>query len=169
MGSDPARRALLAAAASGTLALAGCKGIAALGPVPKIGPGVRTLDHAIRGEELMVASYEAAVTAVASSAGDGAVVARVLAEHRQHLAALRSRLVLPPRLATASPAPSPVPAELPAGPRQVLAALAAAERAATVRLLDQLLAAPPPLAQLLASIAASEAAHAVILTRGRAV
>jgi hypothetical protein len=46
----------------------------------------------------------------------------------------------------------------------VLAALRAAERHASARLLDQLAAAPPSLAQLLASISASEATHAAILS-----
>ena len=167
MRSEPTRRMMLAMTASGTLALAGCKGIAALGPVPGIGPGVRALDRAIRGEELIIASYQAAITALAGKAGPSAIASGVLAEHQRHLSALRSRLVLPPRLATASPAPSPVPPALPPGAHRVLAALAGAERAASARLLNELLLAPPPLAQLMASIAASEAAHAVILAQAR--
>src|SRR6266568_4274974 len=96
-----------------------------------------------------------------------AMVDAVLAEHREHLAQLRARLVLPPRLATASPRPSPTPPPVPAGRHKILAGLAAAEAAASDRLVAQLPAVPPAVAQLMASIAASEAAHVVQLGYGR--
>ena len=165
MRTEPTRRAVVAAA--GALLLAGCKGIAVLGPLPKPGADVITLDHAIADEEVMIASYRAALAGLAGDAHAAAVVGGMLAEHERHLAALRARLVLPPRLATARPRPSPTPPALPSGRRQVVAALADAERAASIRLAGQLLAVPPPLAQLMASIGASEAAHAVILEQAR--
>jgi len=175
--AEPARRAVLAAALSGSVlsgavvagsVLAGCKGIKVLGSPPKPGPGVLTLDHAIAAEELMIARYQAASAALAGDSSS-AIVAAVLADHRRHLAALQSRLVLPPRLATARPRPRPTPPALPAGRRAVLADLAAAERAASARLAKQLLAVPAPLAQLMASIGASEASHAVVLSGSRLV
>lgn len=175
MMAEPSRRLVLAAAAAGSLTIAGCKGITALGPVPKPGPDVVTLEHAIAAEELMVARYRSAVKALAAAgSGSGtagaskavrakAAVSAILTEHEAHLDQLRSRLVLPPRLATAKPRPSPVPPPLPAGRHAILARLAGAETSASDRLIGWLADVPPPLAQLMASIAASEAAHVVVL------
>jgi hypothetical protein len=171
--AEPSRRLVLAAAAAGSLTIAGCKGITALGPVPKPGRDVVTLEHAIAAEELMVARYRAAVTALAA-AGTGpagtskaarakAAVSAIMTEHEAHLDQLRSRLVLPPRLATATPKPGPTPPLLPAGRHAMLAGLAAAETSASDRLIGWLDDVPPALAQLMASIAASEAAHVVLL------
>jgi len=163
--ADPTRRALLAAAATGTLALAGCKGVAALGPLPKPAADVVMLGRAISAEELMVTTYQAALAALSGDAAASTVVTDVLAEHQAHLHQLRSKLILPARLAQAKPGPSPKASPLPAGSRQVLAALVSAERAAAARLTGQLLIAPPALAQLMASISASEAMHVVVLSR----
>jgi len=167
VAADPTRRVVLTAAAIAPLLLAGCKGVGALGPLPTIGPDVVSLDHAISAEELMVARYQAALAALTSRPKITALVAGLLAEHQAHLDQLRSRLILPPRLATASPSPShtPAPPPTPSGLSQLLAELTAAEQAASARLTQQLLGAPPPLAQLMASIAASEAAHVVALAR----
>ncbi len=166
VAADPTRRAVLAAAAV-PLLLAGCRGIGALGPLPQLAPQVRTLDRAITDEQLMIARYQAAV---GSFTGQGAVptmIAAILAEHQQHLVQLRRQLVLPPRLATASPAPAPAPPQLPADRGRVVADLARAERSASTRLARQLLHVPPALAQLMASISASEAAHAALLAQAR--
>lgn len=175
----PTRRGILAAVAAGSLGLAGCKGIAALGPVPKPSPDVVTLKHAIAAEELLVATYQAAAGQLASlgpgsasARGSGgqkaqhltAAVAAIHAEHQAHLTRLRARLVLPPRLAKTQPRagrPSPLPADS----HGILGVLVAGERAAAARLTRQLLDAPPALAQLMAAIAASEAAHVVYLRR----
>jgi hypothetical protein len=177
--AEPTRRLMLAAAGACSVALAGCKGITALGALPKTRADVITLQHAITAEELMIARYGLAIAALPagqhqaggtgkSKAGaDRAVVAALLAEHRQHLAQLRSRLILPPRLATASPQPNPTPPAAPAGRHRILAELAAAEAAASDRLVGWLPAVPPALAQLMASIAAAEAAHVVHLGYGR--
>ncbi len=167
MSAAPTRRVMLAATGSATVLLAGCQGIAILGPLPTLASDVRTLDDAITAEQELVASYEAAAT---SLSGDGAiapVVTSLLAEHRAHLAQLRARLVLPPRLATARPRPSPTPPAMPSGRHRVITELAAAERAASNRLARQLLHVPPALAQLMASIGASEAAHVVVLASVR--
>ncbi len=173
MVAEPSRRLVLAAAAAGSLTTAGCKGIAALGPVPKPGRDVVTLEHAIAAEELMVARYRSAVTALAATASGTAetgkaarakaAVSAILTEHEAHLGQLGSRLVLPPRLATAKPKPSPAPPSLPAGRHAMLTSLAAAETSASDRLIGWLTDVPPALAQLMASIAASEAAHVVLL------
>jgi len=171
--AQPSRRLVLAAAAAGSLTVAGCKGITALGPVPKPGRDVVRLEHAIDAEEMMVARYRSAVTALAAEIGPAggtgksarakAEVERILAEHEAHLEQLKSRLVLPPRLATAKPRPRPSPHPLPSGRHAILAHLAAAETTASDRLIRWLADAPPALAQLMASISASEAAHVVLL------
>jgi Ferritin-like domain len=168
VSAEPTRRVLLGGAIASALLLAGCKGISALGPVPPVSGDVTTLDHAIRAEELMVASYRAAQAMPGIDARTTTLVSLLLAEHTAHLSALRSRLVLPPRLATAKPEPSPTPPALPAQRGAALTALAQAEQAAVARLSSQLLTAPPPLAQLMASIAAAEAAHVVLLDQARA-
>jgi len=175
--AEPTRRLVLAVAGAGSLALAGCKGITLLGSRPKPGAGVVALEHAIAAEELMIGRYRLALAALSSAlhttgktkagASDRAVVAGVLAEHREHLAQLRARLVLPPRLATATPRPSPTPPTAPSVRHRILAELATAEAAASDRLIRQLPAVPPALAQLMASIAASEAAHVVQLGYSR--
>ena len=126
-----------------------------------------TLEHAIADEELMVARYQAALTAFGGDRKAVAVATALLAEHSRHLAALRSRLVLPPRLATASPRPSPSAPPVPSGVARVIADLSAAEQAAATRLAGQLQHVPGPLAQLMASIGASEAGHVALLAQAR--
>jgi hypothetical protein len=171
---------MIVAAAAGSLGLAGfltgCKGITALGPVPHVGADVVTLEHAISAEEAMVAVYQAAVnrlgnTSITSGNGsDAQVVAVIHAEHAEHLRQLRARLILPPRYAQTKPGPSrsPKPPQLPADTKAVIATLAGYERSAAVRLTSELIAVPGALAQLMASIAASESAHVVYLRRGGA-
>ena len=163
MITDPSRRRMLAVTAAGSLLLAGCKGIAALGPIPHVGADVEALDHAIAAEELMVARYIHARRALRGGGHLATVLASVHAEHQEHLTALRSRLVLPQRLATASPKPTPAVPALPAGGHALLAALGNAEQAAADRLRTALAGVPAPLAQLMASIGAAEAVHVVVL------
>jgi hypothetical protein len=165
---------MIAAAAAGSFglagALAGCKGIAALGPVPHVSPEIVTLEHAISAEETMVATYRAAVnqlgnTSITSGNGsDAQTVAAIGAEHLEHLRQLRARLILPPRYKTkpgANRPPKPPP--LPADAKAVIAALAGYEHSAATRLTSELITVPAALAQLMASIAASESAHVVYL------
>ena len=178
--AEPTRRLMLVAAGACSLALAGCKGITVLGTRPETAADVVALEHAITAEELMIARYRLALAALPAGqhqaggtgkpkagGADRAVVAALLGEHREHLAQLRARLILPPRLATASPQPSPTPSAAPSGRHRILAELAAAEAAASDRLVGLLPAVPPALAQLMASIAAAEAAHVVHLGYGR--
>ena len=154
------RRSVLAAAAmTFPLLAAGCKGVGALGTPPTPLPDTAVLGQAIAAEKLMIARYQAAIS---SSPGQTALLAPLLAQHRAHLARLASRL-LDPRPASAARSPSPAPA----GPAPVaLSALQAAEEDAANRLVRHLAEVTPSLAQLLASIAASEASHAVVLRSG---
>jgi hypothetical protein len=145
---NPTRRAVLAISAAVPALLAGCRGVQVLGTPPPPPADVRLLRGAITAEEQLVSSYAAAIPASAPAAA--AVLAAVLAEHRQHLAQLRSRLIEPhPRVTSQQPIKA--------------SALALAERAASDRLIAHLGALPPSLAQLFASIGASEATHVPLL------
>ena len=158
-----------AAALPALLAAAGCRSSDAFaGPDPLAGrpspaPDVITLQAVIAAEQAMIKLYQAAV----SGNPRAGVLDGLLVQHRQHLAQLQTRLVLPPGSATASPSGSrPVsPSGLPgAAPGRVtLARLRAAERASAADLVSRLATVPPALAQLFASIAASDATHVVAL------
>ena len=119
----------------------------------------------------MVARYEAALAGLPVAARPGRarpltpLIASVLADHEAHLAQLRSRLIVPRGSAYRPRRHQPAAPTLPAQPREILAALAGAERDAAASLLHDVIAVPASLAQLLASIGAAEAAHMVLLTR----
>jgi hypothetical protein len=176
------RRSVLtasAAVASGALPLllTACKGVQALGTPPPPAPDIVALRTAILAEETLLARYTAVVRLASNPAGSGVVTAirTVQAEHVAHLAQLKSRLVEPAGStpssfpsassspsaspsASGSPGPTPggsVTGTLPAA----LTALEEAEQAASDRLIGQLGVLPASLAQLFASVAASEAAH----------
>jgi hypothetical protein len=174
---DQSRRAVLAASAAALpLLLTACRGVQALGAPPPPALDIRLLRSAISAEELMVARYTAAIkqagsraesagstSAPAVSASITAALTAVLAEHSQHLDQLTSRLIEP-----APTKPSPRPAvSLPAGQTDVLNGLETAEQAASDRLIGQIAWLPPSLAQLFASIAASEATHVPYLQAAR--
>jgi len=177
---------VLAAAAMLPLAAAsGCDGADVLATPPQPAPDVALLRSAITAEQLMIARYanvlgDARNPGGGTPAGRGAAAAAltaalepILAEHQAHLAQLRSRLVVP---AGAAPSPSersPAAPAAPAAPGAAAAFLRSAEQAAAAAMLDRLPHVPASLAQLFASISASEATHvpvldAVILDTGRA-
>jgi hypothetical protein len=168
MARDTTRRRVLAiGAVTLPLAAAGCKGLTALGTPPTAEPGVAVADDAITVEARLIAHYAAVLAAVPALAG---TLRPLLAQHHDHLARLRDRLIIPPgSRATdpaspgASPPPSPAPSTVPDTPAAALGYLRDAENAAAAAQLAHLAAAPPSLAQLLASISASEATHAMIL------
>lgn len=172
MPADQTRRAVLAATAASLplLALSSCKGVGALATPPRPAPDVAVLQAAIGAEEVMIARYDAVITRSARLAGS---LRPLRAEHRSHLVQLRSRLIVPPGSAAAasptpSPSPSPAPAQagpgsVPAGAAAAISYLQAAERHAASALLHQLIAVSPSLAQLMASVAASEATHVAAL------
>jgi hypothetical protein len=154
----PARRAVLAAsAATLPLLLAACRGVQALGAPPPPAPDILSLRAAIAREQLLVATYAAAQARPSLPYPIGVALGSVRLEHYQHLTQLRTRLVEP---ATASPSPSASPSvSVPAGTSAMLTALEQAEQAASDWLVSQLAGLPPSLAQLFASISASEATH----------
>jgi len=158
------RRVLVAAAVALPLVAGGCKGIGALGTPPKPAPDVAVARDAIAVESYLIARYGAVLAAVPGLAGE---LRPLLAQHHDHLARLRARLIIPRAGAqpTASPSrtPSPGAAAVPGTPAGALAYLRDAENAAATALLAHLDAVTPSLAQLLASISASEATHALML------
>jgi hypothetical protein len=151
--------------------LTACKGVQALGTPPPPSRAVVSLRAAIAAEELMVATSAAAITQLQASAASGgsalAAVRIVQAEHSEHLAQLRTRLIEPTGALSphASPAASLRPTPLAAGgsPSELLTALGHGEQAASDRLMGELAGLPSALAQLYASIAASEATHVPFL------
>jgi hypothetical protein len=167
--ADRSRRAVLAATVASLplLAVAGCKGVGALATPPRPAPDVALLRAAIAAEELMIARYDAVIT---RSPGLAAGLRPLRAEHRLHLAELRSRLIVPPgsaaataaSTAPASPGASPSQTAAPAG-AAAISFLQGAERAAAADLLRKLTAVSPSLAQVMASVAASEATHVAAL------
>jgi hypothetical protein len=162
------RSLLVAASAALPVLLTGCKGVQALGTPPPPPREIRVLQAAIRAEELMVARYSVTLTRLpASNAGLLAAVRAVQAEHAAHLGELRSRLIEP------AGAPTPAAARAPAlaassNPSSLFGMLEQAEQAASNRLLEQLAVLPPTLAQLFASVAASEATHVPFLRQAQA-
>ena len=171
MSADPTRRALLAATAVLPLLVAGCRGTQALGTPPQPSAAVRRLRSAIAAELAMVASYQSVIALLAGGRADAgygpaarATLAGLLDEHQQHLRLLRSRLAPgSPQAAGSGPVAASSVGPVPRAPAQAISYLGRAEQAASDRLLGDVLLVPPSLAQLLASISASEATHVPVL------
>lgn len=124
----------------------------AAAPDPDVG-----LAASIRADELgLIAAYDAAIRGFPALAP---TLAPVREQHRQHLAALAPPAAPDQR----SSAPLALPPATTPDPAAALRSLVAAERAAAAARVADCLAASPRLAPLLASIGASEAAHASAL------
>jgi len=162
-----------AAALPALLATAGCRSSDAFaGPDPLAGrpslsPDVITLQAVITAEQAMIKLYQAAVDGNLQATDRVRVLEGLLAQHRQHLGQLQARLVLPAgspsasSSASSSASTSASPGAVPG--RVTVARLRAAERTSATNLLRRLVTAEPALAQLFASIAASDATHVVAL------
>jgi hypothetical protein len=170
---------LLASAAALPLLLgtAGCRssdmftGPDPLAGRPPLGHDVLTLQAVIAAEEDMIDLYRGAISGDSGNqrAARARMLRALLAQHEQHLVRLKARLIVPPG-ASVSPSPSSGQAGRPAGAgastppvRVTISRLRAAERASAADLVRRLVTAPPALAQLLASIAASDATHVTVL------
>jgi hypothetical protein len=157
------RRRLLAAStlAAPLAALSSCAVPDPLAGPPGPSQDVRTLRAAISAEQALVTEYQ---KVLAAQPGLAASLRTFLTQHQDHLGQLKSRLIVPPHV-TPSPAASPTAAASPppASAAAARASLAEAERKAAAAQLQRLASATPALAQLLASIAASETTHAVAL------
>jgi hypothetical protein len=153
------------------LGTAGCRSSDAFaGPDPLAGPpplgrDVLTLQAVIAAEENLIRLYRAALEGNAA-AGRAQTLRTLLSQHEQHLVQLKGRLIVPPG-ASASPSPSASGAggaTASPGPGRVgTGRLRAAERASAADLVQRLATVPPALAQLFASIAASDATHVAVL------
>jgi hypothetical protein len=142
-------------------ATAACGGPNLLAPPPGPTPSVRTLRASITAEQSLVDAYHRVLAAYPAMT---AMLRPFLSHHDEHLTQLKSRLIIPPHV-KATPLPSPsAAARPPASARAAVTMLGEAERAAAAAQMGRLAAATPSLAQLLASIAASEATHAVALS-----
>lgn len=158
------RRQLLLASATTSplfLALSACKGPAVLSAPPSVSPQTQALLHAVTAERNLVWMYDKVITAYPGLARS---LAPLRTEHQAHLTQLRARVIEPPGkhvpdAVTAKPAPAATQAA-------AVAQLRAAEQAAVTTLLGRLDGASPSLAQLYASIAASEATHVSVLGSG---
>jgi len=164
----PRRRVLLASAAALPLLLgaAGCRssdvfsGPDPLAGRPPLGHDVLTLQAVIAAEENMIDLYQLAISGD-SGTSRARTLRSLLAQHQQHLVQLKARLIVPPG-ASASPSPSSARPS-PRASTVSITRLRAAERASAADLVRRLATAPPALAQLLASIAASDATHVTAL------
>jgi hypothetical protein len=150
----PTRRLLLASVPL-VLLTAGCRsadlfaGPDPLGGRPPLAHDTIVLQAVIAAEVDLISRYKSAM-----SASSNPRFPVLLGQHQQHLIQLRSRLIVP-QGATASPTPA-----APRSAPQSVGALRDAERASAVSLTEQLVSVTPSLAQLFASIAASDATHA---------
>jgi hypothetical protein len=163
MAREATRRSVLTAAAAAlSLVAAGCKGIAALGTPPEPAPDVTVATDAIAVETQLIARYG---DVLAASPALAPTLRPLLSHHHEHLARLRSRLIVPvggQSLPTPRATPRPT-GHVPGTHAAALGYLRDAEDAASGALLTHLATAPPSLAQLLASISAADATHALIL------
>jgi hypothetical protein len=151
------------------LAAAGCRSSDAFaGPDPLAGrpspaPDVITLQAVISAEESLIYLYRTAIYGD-SGAARSHDLKPLLAQHEQHLVQLRARLIQPSGTPSAPARPSPSASATSTAPGHVtVARLRAAERASAAGLLRRLATAEPALAQLFASIAASDATHVAAL------
>ncbi|MFF8907866.1 hypothetical protein [Streptomyces olivaceoviridis] len=154
--SGPRRRTLLASAAGAAL-LTGCSA----GPESgDDGPSAtqRARARAARDSRGLLARYDAVL---AAHPGLADRLRPLRAQVAAHAAAFTDGTA-PAASATATASAAPVPA----GEKDAVAGLAAAERALADRRAKDLLEAPGELARLLASVAAAGAAHAYLLTEG---
>jgi hypothetical protein len=156
------RRQLLAASPSTLpliLALSACKGPAVLSAPPTVSPQTRMLLHAVTAELNLIWIYN---QTMAAYSGLAPALTPLRAEHEAHLQQLRNRVIEPagkhvPDTVTAKPKPATTQGA-------ALTQLREAEQGAVATLMSRLGGASPSLAQLYASIAASESTHVSVLT-----
>lgn len=149
-------------AGGGLLAIAGCLPGRDPAPVAPVDPELRTRARIAAEVQAVARHYDAVMASFPAARAELALLA---AEHEAH-----ARALLGPRTPTPSPSPSsssaastPVP-DVPDTLDAARITLVDAERAASRRRARQAGRASPDLARLLASVAACEAAHAVLLS-----
>lgn len=142
------------------LALNGCREPAVLAGPPPLSADVRVLFTAVTDEQNLIWLYK---RTMAVYSGLAPALAPLLAEHDAHLAQLRARIIEPPGKSVPDRVTSKP--RIPATSAAAAALLRTAEQAASTTQLRRLAAASPSLAQLYASIAASESTHVTALDR----
>lgn len=161
----PTRRAALRGVGAAVASLYGLPGCTATpsedDPPPgtiKPDPDVAVVGRALAASADLAQRYQATITAFPDFAS---MLAPPAVEHAAHIAALD---VSGPNPSPGTQAPSgPSGPPVPPVPAEALDWLAAAERASAAARVADLLSASPSVARLLASIAASQAAHAALL------
>ncbi|GAA2357020.1 hypothetical protein GCM10010404_07140 [Nonomuraea africana] len=153
------RRAVLAGGAA-TAALSGCSA----GGSEPAAPKAPDPEHVLLRELIVDKQRTIGLYSVLVAAG-GEKLAPFLARHEEHLAALRERLPRDDAQTGSSPTPSAAPSPTPAPRKVSLTRLRDLERRAAALRPRQLGQASPALAQLIASIGACEALHALALPR----
>ena len=134
-------------------------------PVPKPDPDAGPVEAARADEQMLLGLYDATVAAYPVLAGQ---LTPLREHHQRHLQALPTPRPAPSAAGSAaSPGgtPTPAPAVGRPDPAAAIRVLVVAETAAATRRATDCLTVARPLAALLASVAASEAAHAVALGR----
>ncbi|MET8138971.1 hypothetical protein ABZU32_01540 [Sphaerisporangium sp. NPDC005288] len=156
------------AAAAVAASVAGCSGA---GPAPGAAPTPRPPDAetvlltgVIADKEQMVALYRQAARANAKTA---ARLQPFQQRHEAHLAELRRRLPAPVPPPAGTPTPSASAGGSPSAAAVSIGTLRHMEGKAAAARVRQVRTVSAPLAQLLASIGACEAAHAAALARPR--
>jgi hypothetical protein len=166
----PRRRLLLASATTLPLLLAttGCHsadlfaGPDPLAGTPPLAHDTVMLKDAITAELRLIARYQSAISGASHAQLLASLLESLLAQHQDHLAKLHAMLVVSagtPASRTAFLDPPTPPAVSPS-----VEDLRADERQSATTLVKRLATAEPALAQLLASIAASDATHAAALS-----
>lgn len=152
------RRALMGGSLA--LAVAACQPAGNAPRADGTDPDVLALRRALSAEQRLLARYDAVRRRHPDLADR---IDPIAAEHRHHARALAARV-------TPSPEPTPTPTaspgdgwRAPPDAAEATRGLADLERAAAADRVDDLFAVPPFLAQLLASISASETTHAELL------
>jgi hypothetical protein len=162
-----ARRDLLrlAAGTAGAAALGGLAACTAADPVPAPDPVADALGRLLAGEEAMVARYAQVIDRFPALARR---LTGVRADHTAHAQALRDVLAarrgtVPAPSASASAAPAASPRPVPSTVAAALADLTRAEVAAAAAATAACLLGEGDTAALLASVAACESSHLVVL------
>jgi hypothetical protein len=132
---------------------------------PKPSPDVGVLRDVIAAEHAMIGKYTAVLAAFSPLTG---TMSPLLEQHKEHLAQLRARLVIPPgaspsESASATALPRLPAVRVPGSQAGAAGYLRAAEEDQAAMLVRRLAGVTPSLAQLLASIGACEATHAALL------
>jgi hypothetical protein len=156
------RRDLFAASATTLpmfLMLSACAGPGALAGPPPLSTDVRSLFTAVAAEQDLIEQYKQTMAAYSRLTP---ALTSLLAEHQAHLTQLRARIIEPP--GKTIPAAAAAQISVPGTREAAIAGLRGAEQAASAAQLRRLAVVSPSLAQLFASIAASEATHVTTLS-----